>query len=45
MRGDPKDALVGAPGPDYAQKVVVDMKKVLDKWKDAGAKDEEILVY
>jgi hypothetical protein len=35
----------GGPGPDYTQKVAADMKKVLNKWRDAGAKDEEILVY
>ncbi|KAF7156376.1 hypothetical protein CNMCM6106_009643 [Aspergillus hiratsukae] len=45
LRGDPKDVPVGGPGPGYAEKVVGDMKKVLDKWRDAGAKDEEILVY
>jgi hypothetical protein len=45
LRGDPKDAPVGPPGPGYAQEVVVDMKKVLDKWREAGAKEEEILVY
>ncbi|GIK06109.1 hypothetical protein Aspvir_001752 [Aspergillus viridinutans] len=45
VRGNPADVPVGGPGPDYAQKVGVDMKKVLDKWRDAGGKDEEILVY
>ncbi|GIJ90289.1 hypothetical protein Asppvi_009243 [Aspergillus pseudoviridinutans] len=44
VRGNPADVPV-APVPDYAQKVAVDMKTVLGKWRDAGAKDEEILVY
>jgi hypothetical protein len=35
----------GAAGPDYAQKIAADMKKVLKKWRDGGEKDEEILVY
>ncbi|KAF7178943.1 hypothetical protein CNMCM7691_007767 [Aspergillus felis] len=45
VRGNPADAPVGAVGPDYAQKVGLDMKRLLGKWRDAGAKDEEILVY
>ncbi|GIC88901.1 uncharacterized protein Aud_005303 [Aspergillus udagawae] len=45
VRGNPADAPVGVPLPDYAQKVAVDMKRLLGKWRDAGGKDEEILVY
>ncbi|GAQ03894.1 hypothetical protein ALT_1215 [Aspergillus lentulus] len=45
VRGNPADVPAGGPGPDYTQKVAADMKKVLSKWRDAGAKDEEILVY
>ncbi|KAF7166982.1 hypothetical protein CNMCM5623_000470 [Aspergillus felis] len=45
VRGNPADAPVGAVGPDYAQKVGLDMKRLLNEWRDSGAKDEEILVY
>jgi hypothetical protein len=45
VRGNPADVPAVGPGPDYTQKVAADMKKVLNKWRDAGAKDEEILVY
>ncbi|KAF2009063.1 hypothetical protein BU24DRAFT_415415 [Aaosphaeria arxii CBS 175.79] len=45
VRGNPGDLPVGAVGPDYAQLIVADMKKVLNKWRDGGEKDEEILVY
>ncbi|EAL84206.1 hypothetical protein KXW98_005273 [Aspergillus fumigatus] len=45
VRGNPADVPAGGPGPDYAQKVAADMKQVLKKWRDAGAKDEETLVY
>lgn len=46
VRGDPADLPAGgAAGPDYAQKIAADMKKVLHQWRDGGEKDEEILVY
>jgi hypothetical protein len=45
VRGNPADAPVGVPVPDYAEKVAVDMKRLLGKWREAGGKDEEILVY
>ena len=45
MRGNPADLPAGAAGPDYAQNIAADMKKVLKKWRDGGGKDEEILVY
>lgn len=44
-RGNPADLPTGAAGPDYAQTIAADMKKVLSKWRDEGGKDEEILVY
>ncbi|PTB35333.1 uncharacterized protein TrAFT101_011205 [Trichoderma asperellum] len=45
VRGNPADLPAGAAGPDYAQNIAADMKKVLKKWRDGGEKDEEILVY
>ncbi|KAL3450535.1 hypothetical protein BJX65DRAFT_294205 [Aspergillus insuetus] len=39
------DLPAGAAGPDYAQNIAADMKKVLHEWRDGGGKDEEILVY
>ncbi|GIC93046.1 uncharacterized protein Aud_009525 [Aspergillus udagawae] len=45
VRGNPADLPAGAAGPDYAQNIAADMKKVLNKWRDVEGKDEEILVY
>jgi hypothetical protein len=45
VRGNPADLPTGAAGPDYAQKIAADMKKVIKKWRDGGEKDEGILVY
>jgi hypothetical protein len=45
VRGNPADLPAGAAGPDYAQNIAADMKKMLKKWRDGGGKDEEILVY
>ncbi|KAF3402478.1 hypothetical protein DPV78_004849 [Talaromyces pinophilus] len=45
VRGNPADLPAGAAGPDYAQNIAADMKKMLKKWRDRGEKEEEILVY
>ncbi|KAJ5516543.1 hypothetical protein N7527_008103 [Penicillium freii] len=42
---DPQSRSPNEIGPDYAQNIAADMKKVLKQWRDGGAKDEEILVY
>jgi hypothetical protein len=45
IRGNPADLPTGAAGPDYAQKIVADMKSVLETWKEEDEKDGKTLVY